>query len=318
MKLLIVIVNYASADLTIDCLRSLAVERAGSSDFRVVVTDNRSPDDSVARLQQCIATEGWADWCQLRPLQSNGGFAYGNNRGFEDALRAPDPPDYVLLLNPDTVARPGALAAMIGFLDTHADVGLIGSRLEDPDGAPQISAFRFPGILAEFESGLRLGLVSRLLDSYRIAPPVQLQARPTDWVAGASLMIRTSVIDRIGPMDEGYFMYFEEVDWCLHARRAGFACWYVPEARVVHLVGQSSGVTDQKKPMKRRPRYWFESHRRYYRKNYGLAYTLLADLAWTIGFGIFQLRRLVQQKSTNDPPRLWRDFVRFNFLQSYK
>jgi len=122
------------------------------------------------------------------------------------------------------------------------------------------------------------------------------------------------VFDAIGLMDERYFLYYEEVDFCLRARRAGWACWYVPASRVVHLVGQASGVTDVKRPAKRVPRYWFESRSRYFRSNHGWLYERMASLAWAVGFGLWRVRRRLQGKPDTDPPHMLWDFVRFNFL----
>jgi len=310
----IVIVNYRTPDLVIDCLRSLAGEIAGEGDWRAVVVDNASGDGSAEKIGGAIRAKGWDAWAELLPTDSNRGFAGGNNAAIRPMLAGPQPSDYVLLLNSDTVVRPGALRALVDFVERHPDVGIAGSRLEDPDGTPQRSAFRFPTIWSEFESGIRLGFVSRLLCRRVVAPPVRDAAHPTDWMAGASMMIRRDVFEAIGLMDEGYFLYFEETDFCLRARRAGWLCWYVPASRVVHLVGQSSGVTDSKRPAKRVPRYWFESRRRYFRKNHGWLYALLADSAWTLGFALWRIRRQLQRKPDHDPPGLLWDFVRFNFL----
>src|SRR4051812_23729177 len=110
MKLLVVIVNYRTASLAIDCLRSLAPELAEIDDrVRVVVTDNASGDDSVPRLQKAIDENNWSAWTSVLPLPTNGGFAYGNNMGIRPGLEGDDKPDYVLLLNPDTLIRPGAV-----------------------------------------------------------------------------------------------------------------------------------------------------------------------------------------------------------------
>ena len=309
---MIVIVNYRTAELTVDCLRSLAGEVAAAG-ARVVVTDNLSGDDSVAKIETAIADNGWSAWASLLPLDRNGGFAFGNNAAIRPALESTDPPDYVLLLNPDTVVRPGALTALLEFMKANPKVGIAGSRLEHPDGMPQRSAFRFHSIRGELESGLRLGIVSRLLQSKIVAPPAPQEAGPTDWVAGASMIIRREVFREIGLMDEGYFMYFEEVDFCLRARRAGWPCWYVPASRVVHLVGQSSGVTDIKKAQKRRPGYWFESRKRFFVNNFGTFRTFLANIAWTFGFATFRARQWIQRKPDLDPQRLLRDFVGYNF-----
>jgi GT2 family glycosyltransferase len=312
MRLLVVIVNYRTASLTIDCLRSLAGE-VGAAAARVVITDNLSGDDSIKRIATAIDENGWASWASLLPLDRNGGFAYGNNAGIRPAMESADPPDYVLLLNPDTVVRPGALTALLNFMDNNPKVGIAGSRLEHPDETPQRSAFRFHSIASEFESGMRLGLVSRLLSRKVVAPPVPTDTCATDWVAGASMIIRRQVFEQIGLMDEGYFMYFEEVDFCLRAKRAGWPCWYVPASRVVHLVGQSSGVTDVKQSRKRRPKYWFVSRKRFFKNNFGAAYALAANLAWVFAFATYRVRQFIQRKPDQDPAQLLRDFVRYNF-----
>ena len=313
MKLLIVIVNYKSADLTIDCLRSLAPE---IGDAKVIVTDNKSPDDSVQKLTTAIAENGWGNWTTIQPLERNGGFAYGNNAAVEPALAGADRPEFILLLNPDTVIRPGAIKALLDFMQANPKVGIAGSRLEDPDGTPQRSAFRFHSIAGEFERGIRMGSVTKLLSKKMIAPPVSDETGPCDWVAGASMMVRREVFESAGLMDEKYFMYFEEVDFCLKANRAGWPCWYVPESRVVHLVGQTSGVTDRKRANKRRPAYWFDSRRRYFLKNHGRAKTFLANLAWSTGFATFRARQFLQRKPDTEPARLLRDFVQYNFCSS--
>ncbi|MBO3462584.1 glycosyltransferase family 2 protein [Aetokthonos hydrillicola Thurmond2011] len=307
-SLLIVILNYRTANLTIDCLRSLQSEVRALPKTRVVVTDNASGDGSVEQIQATIETEGWGDWASLMPLERNGGFAYGNNAAIAPALQSNNPPSYVLLLNPDTVVRPGALSALLDFMKEYPEVGIAGSRLEEPDGTPQTSAFRFPTVFSEFDLALRLGVVSKLLSKWTISPPVSDESCQTDWVAGASMIIRREVFNSVGLLDEKYFMYFEEVDFCLQANKSGWTCWYVPQSRVVHFVGQSSGVTDTKKPPKRLPQYWFDSRRRYFLKNRGWLYTILTDAAWMIGFILSQWRYVIQRKLTNDPPKLLSDF----------
>jgi N-acetylglucosaminyl-diphospho-decaprenol L-rhamnosyltransferase len=319
MRLLIVIVNYRSAPLAIDCLRSLKAEVSAIPGVHVVVTDGASPDDSVPQLRQAIADNAWGTWVTLQPLPNNGGFAYGNNEAVRPALAGGDPPDYVLLLNPDTVARPGAIGELLQFMDANPGVGIAGSRLEDPDGTPQRSAFRFHSAPAEFENTFRLGLVSKLMRSRVVAPDVPQEACQTDWVSGASMIVRRKVFEDIGLLDERYFMYFEETDFCLRARRAGWTCWYVPASRVVHLVGQCSGVTDKRQPPRRRPVYWFDSRRRYFVKNHGRAYALLADMAWAAGMSVYRVRRLVQRKPDTDPPKFLADFLRRSTLaQGFK
>jgi N-acetylglucosaminyl-diphospho-decaprenol L-rhamnosyltransferase len=128
------------------------------------------------------------------------------------------------------------------------------------------------------------------------------------------MIVRREVFEAIGLLDEGYFLYFEEVDFCLRARRAGWPCWYEPSSRVVHLVGQSTGVTNAATARLRRPGYWFRARRRYFLKNHGPLATLAADLAWASSYAAYLARAAIQRKPVLDPEKLLRDFVRHNFL----
>jgi len=307
--LTIVILNYRTPSLTIDCLRSLVGEVRSLPGTRVVVADNASGDGSVEQIAAAIEAEGWGEWASLMPLERNGGYAFGNNAVIRVALKSTNPPPYFLLLNPDTIVRPGALQALVNFMDEHPNVGIAGSRLEDPDGTPQHSAFRFHSVLSELDYSLRVGVVSKLLSKWLVAPPVSEQTCQTDWVAGASMIVRREVFESVGLLDEQYFMYFEEVDFCLMANKSGWLCWYVPQSRVVHLVGQSSGVTDTKRPPKRLPAYWFNSRRRYFLKNHGWLYAAMVDAARVFGLVLWRWRRVIQRKPDIDPPKLLSDFL---------
>lgn len=309
-RVAIVIVNYRTAALTIDCLRSLADTLPDRDRPHTVVVDNLSGDDSVVQLESAVRRHAWGDWVHLIAMERNGGFAYGNNAGIRHLVSEHPSLNYVLLLNPDTVVRDGAVEKLVEFMDANDTVGIAGSRLEDPDTTPQRSAFRFPTFLSEFEQGMRLGLVSRLLDRWVVAPAVSETPCLTDWVAGASMIVRREVFETLGVLDDGYFMYYEEVDFCLRAKRAGWPCWYVPDSRVVHLVGQASGVTDTRRAAKRRPAYWFESRKRYFVRNHGRLYAILADAAWLIGYGLWRLRRMIQRRPDVDPPKMLVDSLR--------
>jgi GT2 family glycosyltransferase len=316
-SVLIVIVNYRTAELSTACLQSLEGEvQAGGQLGRVcvVVTDNASGDNSVDRLEEAVRVSGWGDWVSILPLERNGGFARGNNAAIRPALESSNPPDYVWLLNPDTVARPGALSTLVDFLESHPDAGIAGSRLVDSEGKAEWSAFRFPSVLGELENGMRLGLVTKLLARWVVSPPAPSTTSPCDWASGASLLIRRAVFEAIGLLDENYFLYFEEVDFCLRARRAGWTCWYVPIAEVIHLAGQSSGVTGEQAPLGRRPDYWFAARRYYFRKHLGPVRTLLADLAWSLGFLSFRIRQRLQRRVDTDARFLLHDFIRNNLM----
>jgi N-acetylglucosaminyl-diphospho-decaprenol L-rhamnosyltransferase len=314
MKLLIVILNYRTPTLALDCLRSIEAQVRALGDCRVSLVDGHSDDDSVTQLRAAIEAHGWESWVDFRPLPVNGGFSYGNNRGMEPYLARSPRPDYVLLLNPDTIARDGALMTLVDHMDLNPQVSIAGSRLEDPDGTPQRSAFRFPGIVSEIQHGRGLGPFSRLLSKWQVAPPVTDETIDVDWVAGASMIVRREVFDSIGLLDERYFLYFEEVDFCLRARRAGFVCQYVPASHVVHLVGRASGVTGKGDTVRRLPAYWFESRRRYFTKNLGLVHAALVDIAFAVSLGLYRVRKAVLHSQDSFPPYLLRDHLRHSVL----
>jgi len=313
MKLLVVVVNYRTSDLAIDCLRSLEAELTGLPGACAVVVDNDSGDGSAERIEAAIASEGWSSWVSLVRSPHNGGFAYGNNLALRPALQSGDPPEFVHLLNPDAMVRPGAIRTLIRFLEANPEVGIAGSFLEAPDGREYPAAFRFFSLWSEFDQGLRLGLVSKLLRRWGISPALTGGNQQVDWVCGASMMIRREVFEMVGYFDERYFLYYEEADFCLQAHRAGWQCYFVPESRAVHVL---SAATQVLTGQRRRPRYWFDSRKHYLIKNHGRFYALFGSVMWALGFSFWRLRRIIQRKPDTDPPHLLRDFIRFTFFDS--
>ncbi len=307
------IVNYRAGALVVACLASLAQERKALPGLTAVVVDNPGGDDSLAVLRAAIADNGWSDWVTLRPMPKNGGFAYGINAGVQPALGSHDPPDAFLLLNPDTWVRPGAVVELTRFLASRPDVGMAGSRLEDEDGTVQHSRFRFPSLASQLDEGLALGVVSRLFAARITAPPLVDHPHAIDWLSGACMLVRADVFRRVGLFDEGYFLYFEELDFARRAHALGITSWYVPQSRVVHLVGRSTGVTVRDRRPDRTPAYWFVSRNRYFRKHHGRFYKLAADVLFTGGKAVWHCLRLLRGRRDNGPPRFLRDFVRHNF-----
>lgn len=313
--MLAVIVNYRTASLTIDCLASLDGEVSAYSGLQAIVVDNASGDGSADRIDAAIRDNGW-EWARLIRSPVNGGFGAGNNLAIRAALDASRPPDFLWLLNPDTVVRPGSAAALLRFMAGYARVGIAGTALLLEDGSPWPIAFRFPSIASEVERGARLGPVSRLLARHAVARTMPPESTMVDWVSGASLVVRRTMIEQVGLFDEAYFLYYEETDFCLQARRGGWECWYVPEAIVLHIAGQSTGVTARKERPDRVPAYWFKSRSRYFVKNHGRLYAAIADIGWIVTHLLWRLRfRFRRGVSPDpDPPMLLRDFMRHSTL----
>lgn len=290
MRLAIVIVNYRTPKLVIDCLVSLQTE-VEVGQHCVVVVDNASGDNSVEQIQQGITANNWSEWVRLVPSPVNGGFSAGNNLGMK-AVTA----DAYLLLNSDTIVRKGAIASLLKAMETHPHAGLISPRLEWPDATPQISCFRYRSPVSELIGSAETRPITKLLNSYDVPIPVSEEAIEPDWTSFACVLIRREVIDQIGLMDEGYFMYFDDIDYCRMARNAGWKILHWPEARVVHLRGGSSPVKAAMAARKRPKAYLYASRTRYFTKFYGYTGLWMANLLWLAGRSISLARELVGNK----------------------
>ncbi len=288
MSIATIIVNYQAGALILSHLERVLAEMRTVPGSNLFVVDNASPNGDAALLAEGLAG---IDDAHFIAAPENGGFSYGNNVALKRAL--PQGFDHYLLLNPDAYPAPGYMVTLSDFLRTHPQVGIVGSRLEGEDGHVQCSAFRAMSALGELENAAQTGPVTRLLQRAVVAPLPADQAHPTDWVSGASMMIKREVFERIGLMDEDYFLYYEETDFQYAAKKAGFEIWYVPEARAVHLVGQSTDFDDERQQQGALPAYWFDSRHRYFRKNRGAAYAVLADAAFVVGKSISALRGLL-------------------------
>ena len=309
----VVIVNYRTGALVADCLASLKSEIEARPGTQVVVVDNASGDDSCERIQSAIDGLQAAGWARLVRSPVNGGFAAGNNLAIRPWLDATPRPDAFWLLNPDTRVIPGALQALVAALEEDRACGIAGSQLLEADGSPWPFAFRFPSIAGEFEACARLGLVTRFFGHRAIAR--QMNTGPdapratVDWVSGASFIVRRRMIEEIGPMDERFFLYYEETELARRASDAGWTSVYVPTSRVLHISGQSTGVTGQQSERRRMPRYWFESRGRYFEQSHGRTYALMADLACVAGTLLWHLARIVRLRPNTDPPHFMTDIL---------
>lgn len=312
---LVVIVNYRTPSLVVECLRSLEPQVLGHSGARVTVVDNDSRDGSADLIANAIESEGWSSWADLLRAPVNGGFSYGNNFAVKPTLSRENAPDCYWLLNPDTLVLPGALDALTDFLHANPEVGICGGGINEQDNTPWPFAFRFPSVVSELERGLSFGPATTLLRPWMVRREMSCMPEQVDWVCGASMMVRREVFKSVGLMDEDYFLYFEETDFCLKAKRSGFQCWYVPQSRVIHIAGQSTGVTSKTDLPKRLPKYWFDSRRRYFVKNHGRAYAVLTDVVWMTAYIFGRLRRKLQRKPDGDPPFYLSDFFRYSAIR---
>jgi N-acetylglucosaminyl-diphospho-decaprenol L-rhamnosyltransferase len=303
---LTVLLNYRTADMTLKALE-VAVRETADIAGAITVVDNHSGDGSFEKIRDTVAARGW-DRVRVVASDHNGGFGAGNNIGIRLGLPDGSAPDFVYLLNSDAFLEPGALRVLLDAMIANPQVGFAGGYTFGQDGVFHNTAFRFPTILSEFESAAVTGPISRLLRRYIVAIPEPAQSMDVDWLAGASLMIRRKALDEIGLFDERYFLYFEETDLCLRARRAGWVVRYVKESRIMHIGSVSTGM----KTWKRRPGYWFDSRLWYFIKNHGVVYAALATLAFVMGSLILRMRQLGRSRGAG-PDSLLKDLVSHAF-----
>jgi hypothetical protein len=310
--LTVVIVNYRTPDLTISTLASLERDLEPGR-VEVVVVDNHSQDDAAGQIGRWIKDNQLDDRIHLIAATHNGGFSAGNNIGIQ-AIAA----ENYLLLNSDTLMRPGAIKCLLECTKQYPQAGLISPRLEWTDGKPQQSCFRFHTPISEFIYAAKTGFIASWFANYVVAHPVQPEFGSYDWTSFACVLIRREVLDAIGLLDDSYFMYFEDVDFCRRVQQAGWTVMNVPQAHVVHLRGGSSPLKSRVKLRKRLPRYFYESRTRYFHKWYGRSGLLAANLLWTLGFVISSVREMLSASyRANAAASQWRD-IWINFWQPGK
>lgn len=314
MNLLTVILNYRTAEMTLDSARAAVAAHAKlDAQWRIEIVDNDSCDGSYERLCEGVEQAGW-DRVEVVASGHNGGFGAGNNYAMRRALASGDPPDFIYLLNSDAFPTEDAITALVNYMQGHPAVGIAGSYIHGVEGEPHLTAFRFPSIESELLGSARLGLLHRLMPEREVPiQPMPSRSGRVDWLAGASMMLRREALDAIGLFDETFFLYFEETDLCRRAALAGWPTHYVVESRVSHVGHGSTGLNQGRKPM---PRYWFDSRRHYFRKNHGRAYSWVVNALSVAGLASFKARASVQQKQDDDPVNYLRDFIRYNFLDN--
>ena len=304
--LLTIILNYKTPDMTLQAVQAALREMQGIKG-RIIVVDNDSGDGSFEQMQQEVIAKGWTKEDRVKVVQSgrNGGFGAGNNFGILTGLKDNPDVDYIYILNSDAFPDKGSIHALVKALQDNPEIGFAGSYIHGPDGDPHATSFRFPGVLSEFEGAIRFGPVSKLLSNYAISLPIPEATQKVDWLAGASMMMRRSVLQEIGLFDERFFLYFEETDLCRRATKAGHPVLFVRESEVTHIGSVSTGM----KTWKRMPQYWFASRKYYFTKNHGAGYALLVTSAHFVGGLLWRARRLIQSKPQADPDHFLRDMI---------
>jgi len=254
MDLSIIIVNWKVKDLLKKCLQSI-FEQTKNISFEVFVVDNASSDGSVEMVREKFPQ------VDLIASSENLGFAKGNNLAIKKSRGR-----YILLLNPDTEILDNALEKMVRFMDAHLDCGISGCNLLNPDLSLQPSVRAFPNLASQAFILLKIHHLlphTKTIYKYLVQNFDYEKMQEVDQVMGAFMMIRREVIEKIGMLDEKFWIWFEEVDFCKRAKSASFKILYTPKAKIIHYFGQSfkqaMGVKKQK-DFNRSLSYYFKKH----------------------------------------------------------
>lgn len=289
----IIIVNYNAGELLAGNLQRIMESVLSQLTVHIFIVDNQSTDASRQVLTAKIHQSGYMNQVTLIEAERNGGFAYGNNLGIKAALASAFNPDYFYLLNPDAYSLPGALDALMVVSHDCQDECLLGSTLYDESLAARCAAFRFPSLISEFQRAAHLGLVDRLFPKAVIAMPQEQQPFRCDWVSGAGFFFSKKVQEKMGLMDEAYFLYYEEVDYMRHANQCGIPILSVPSSKIVHIAGVSTQIVAGKSKTKPMPVYWYQSWHRFFYKNHTAAYAFSCGMAWVLGRVVNNILSLV-------------------------
>lgn len=293
----VVIVNYRTPELALRCVAALAQERARIPGLNAVVADGGSGDGSAEILRVGLTDPRFAGWTELLALPVNGGFGWANNQAILRLLQADSAPAFIYLLNPDAEIEPGALSLLLTELQKFPEAGACGSRLIDEDGRALGSAFRFPTPLREFARGLRTAKIARLFGLKDVVIDAE-KAIEADWVTGASVLFRSTALHQTGLFDDGFFLYFEDVELMWRLRRAGWSIRHVPASRVLHVGGASTGVGGDAEQRRRRlPEYWHRSRLRFFVLCYGPLRALFGGTMWLVGHALWLVRVMIERRS---------------------
>lgn len=310
-EIAVVIVNYNTVDLTLQGIQSVLDRTVEDANVTIHVVDNASPEGDAPKLLKAVQDRGWQDKVALHLETINHGFGRGNNVVLQKLAERLTPPDYVFLLNPDAQLKNDVLGISLAFMKDHPKAALLGAKSYNPDDPnPVIAAFRFPNLGNTLAAALSIGPVSKLLQRYHVALPADLSTQVVDWVSGAAVFARFDVLKQVGFFDPEYFLYYEEVDMMYAISQAGWECWHVAEAQVLHIEGAATEVKGVDNARPRRPDYWYDSWQYFFHKNYGRPYAILTSLVWIAGGMLNYIVSKPRRKTPSSPTKFFSDFWR--------
>lgn len=289
-EIVVSIINYRTGDLTLACVQSVLDDMEGVNGL-VVVVDNFSNDGSAEQIEDWIATQGDGVPVRLVKSATNSGFSGGHNLGMGAAEAA-----YYLVLNSDAVLTPGFLRTILESAKSTPDCGFLSPLITYDDGGVQDSCFRFHSPGSELIRAARSSVVTRLFKAYEVSLGPDPAPDDIRWASFACILLKGDMFRSLGPMDEGYFLYFEDVEYCLRGHRAGWGIRQEREAKAVHFRGGSGPVKALHSARARLPKYYYSSRTRFLYQAHGYFGLLLANLLWYLGRGIKQSTRLLGRR----------------------
>ncbi|MBM4349508.1 MAG: glycosyltransferase family 2 protein [Deltaproteobacteria bacterium] len=296
MDLSIIIVNWNTKDDLLNCLGSI-FQYKGRLNEEVIVVDNGSQDGSGSEVRTAFPS------VFIIQNDKNLGFAKAVNQGLERCRG-----DYILLLNPDTQVKEGAVEALLSFMDTHPEAGVAGAQLLNPDGSKQNSIANFPSLATELlnKSLLRWLFPDRFPGKERgYSTPIEV-----DSVIGACMMVRREAMEQVGLLDEDYFLFLEETDWCYRMKKAGWKVYHVPQAEVYHFQGKSA-----EKDKKRAKVEYYRSRYQFFKKNRGVGQWFILLIGLLIRLSIELLSMALVCILTGFTVKRWRNrFSNYAYL----
>ena len=268
----IIIVNWNTKEFLLSCVRSV-FENEQRINWEVIIVDNGSQDGSECEVKKAFPL------VHLIQNEKNMGFAKAVNQGLQRASGR-----YILLLNPDTQMKGGAIGRLVSFMNSHLDTGVAGAQLLSSNGSKQNSIANFPSLATEL---LNKSLL-RWLSPKKFPGKERIYSEPinVDSVIGACMMVRREAMEQVGLLDEDYFLFLEETDWCYRMKRAGWKIYHVPDAEVYHFQGKSA-----EKEKKRARVEYFRSRYHFFKKNRGNFqwFILLVGLLIRLGFELLSM-----------------------------
>jgi hypothetical protein len=310
MNLIVVIINYRTPKVTLDCLASLAPQINDVPETNVIIVDNASGDDSVPTLRDAIAANDWKRWVTLIASPKNLGFAGGNNLALDKLLDHFET-KYVLLLNSDTIVQPNTLRHCYEVMQNDREIGVMSCMLLNPDQSVQNTARRLPTPPRMIANSFGLPWIwPKAFTWANLDDPGwdrRTVSREVEWVGGAFMFIRRKVIDKIGGLDTQFFFYGEDVEYCCRARHHDWKVWYDPRVAVIHLAGASSDPSrldpKERDAMRWQARYLMQ------RRCYGIAAEVLLRATDIASFGLRFLKLLVRGRRSTPEFATQRDVL---------